>query len=191
MNRKRILTLPNILSALRIAMIPLLLYLYAEIGSVSGAVTVLLLSGLTDILDGYIARHYDMVSELGMVLDPVADKLTQAAIMICLAYKHKTMLMLLGVLAIKESINAAAGLAALSVTGSVMSAEWHGKVSAVILYAVMMLHLVLNKIPFILSAFTAGISAAAMILSCALYLRRNIRLIREHRSNTKKSNASM
>ena len=80
----KILTIPNLLSCLRLALIPCFVWAYLVRRDPRLTVALLLLSGLTDIADGFIARHYDMVSNLGKVLDPLADKLTQAAMLVCL-----------------------------------------------------------------------------------------------------------
>ena len=78
------MNIPNALSILRILLTPLFAALYLR-GQTGAAVAVLLLCALTDVLDGYIARRFDMVTELGKALDPVADKLIQAAMMLCAA----------------------------------------------------------------------------------------------------------
>lgn len=77
------LTIPNLLSLIRIILIPVFGVLFYH-GEVMWAVVVLVLSGLTDFFDGKIARKFNQVSELGKVLDPVADKLTQMTIAIIL-----------------------------------------------------------------------------------------------------------
>ncbi len=71
----RVLTVPNLITAVRLACLPL--YLYLLFGRDNRAAAALLLAalGATDWVDGYIARHFDQVSNLGKVLDPVADRL--------------------------------------------------------------------------------------------------------------------
>ena len=76
-------TVPNALSFLRILIIPLFAYLYAK-GHLLWAIVTLAVSGLSDFFDGKIARRFNQVSELGKILDPIADKLTQATIAIML-----------------------------------------------------------------------------------------------------------
>ena len=83
-NRKQLLTIPNLLSAFRILLVPVIVWLYCGRGDYPLTACVLVLSGVTDIVDGFIARRFRMVSDLGKVLDPVADKLTQAAALGCL-----------------------------------------------------------------------------------------------------------
>ena len=83
-SEKRILTIPNILSFFRLCLIPLFVWLYCVKKDYMWTAIVLLLSGATDMADGYIARRFQMVSALGKVLDPIADKLTQGAMLLCL-----------------------------------------------------------------------------------------------------------
>ena len=80
----RIVTVPNAMSALRILIVPFFAARYL-LGDVPGAAALLVLSGLTDALDGFIARRFNQISELGKMLDPFADKLTQGVVALCLA----------------------------------------------------------------------------------------------------------
>ena len=79
----RILTLPNLLSFFRILLIPLIIWLYFR-AEYWWAFGMLLLSGATDVVDGWIARTFHLVSDFGKAIDPVADKLTQIAVLLCL-----------------------------------------------------------------------------------------------------------
>lgn len=85
--KDQVLTIPNLLSVIRLALIPLIVWLYIGKQEYSAAVAVILISGATDIIDGFIARKFNMVSDLGKILDPVADKLTQATVILCLTVK--------------------------------------------------------------------------------------------------------
>ena len=78
-NLNRIITVPNLLSFFRFCLIPVIIWSYCVKENPLLAGEILLLSGLTDLADGYIARRFHMISNLGKILDPVADKLTQAA----------------------------------------------------------------------------------------------------------------
>ena len=81
------MTIPNILSLFRIFLIPVFLIIYLTQDNQPYFIIsalILLLSGITDVLDGYIARKFKMTSELGKVLDPFADKMTQIAILAAL-----------------------------------------------------------------------------------------------------------
>ena len=76
------MSIPNIISIGRIFLVPLFALMYSR-GNVTGAMGVLLLSAASDVLDGAIARRCHMETELGRALDPIADKLIQAAMMLC------------------------------------------------------------------------------------------------------------
>ena len=77
---KELFNIPNCLCYLRIILIPIFLHRYFLAGSKEDyyiCATILIISGLSDFLDGYIARHYQMITDFGKVIDPIADKLTQ------------------------------------------------------------------------------------------------------------------
>lgn len=85
LKKDQILTIPNFLSLVRLLLIPLIIWLYCTAEYRMISVAVIILSGLTDIADGIIARKFHMVSDFGKMLDPIADKMTQGAILLCLA----------------------------------------------------------------------------------------------------------
>lgn len=71
----RILTVPNVITVVRLALLPVFLWLLFGLDDRASAAWLLAALGITDFLDGYIARHFHQVSDLGKVLDPVADRL--------------------------------------------------------------------------------------------------------------------
>ena len=88
--RKELLTIPNMLSLFRLSLIPVYIFIYLNATSprdyfLSG--TILAVSCLTDMIDGQIARRFNMITNIGKILDPVADKLTQLALTVCLSVK--------------------------------------------------------------------------------------------------------
>lgn len=86
MKKEQLLTIPNLLSVVRLLLIPLIVWLYCARQEYELAVLFILLSGATDVVDGFIARRFHMVSDFGKILDPVADKLTQGALIAGLTY---------------------------------------------------------------------------------------------------------
>ena len=174
----RIATIPNLMSLFRLLLIPALIWLYCVKKNDAATTAVLVLSGLTDVADGFIARRFNMVSELGKALDPAADKLTQAAMLYCLLSRFCGFWLLLALLVVKESINAVTQLIVARKAGHVLGAEWHGKLSTVMLYAIMILHLVWGSIPGPVSDICIGACAAIMVLSLVLYSIRNVRILR-------------
>ena len=100
---KRIVTIPNILSVLRIAIIPLIVWSYVGIKLPALTAVLVILSGITDVVDGFIARRFNMISDVGKALDPIADKLTQIALLFCLVTKFPFILLPLVLIIIKET----------------------------------------------------------------------------------------
>ena len=103
-HKEKIFTVPNLLSLFRIALIPVIVKFYCVDKAYHWALLVLILSGLTDVADGIIARKFDLISDLGKILDPVADKLTQFSLLICLTTRYRWMLVLVAEFALKEFV---------------------------------------------------------------------------------------
>lgn len=171
--QKKIVTIPNILSCVRIAMIPVIVWLYCGQEEYIWSGILLVLSGVTDVIDGWIARHFRMISDLGKVLDPIADKLTQAAVLICLLVRFPLMAFLLVILIIKEIYMSVTGLMIAQRTGVVLCARWHGKAATMLLYAMMVLHLLWPEIPVLISRLSIGACAVMIVVSFVLYGVRN------------------
>ena len=127
-------TLPNLFSYLRLILIPVFVVLYVK-DHYAYALGVLIVSWVSDVLDGFIARRFNMVTDLGKVLDPLADKLTQAAMIICVATTYHTMWILVGLLVIKELAMFTMGLYVLKVTNELNSARWYGKLCTAAMFA--------------------------------------------------------
>lgn len=124
---------PNFLSLLRLLMIPFILWLYIS-GRIWMAVLMVVISALSDVLDGYIARNFNQVTPLGKVLDPLADKLTQLALGICLLIEFPVLIPLVIVLIVKEGLMLSWGLALLRAGQSPFSALWWGKLATTVFY---------------------------------------------------------
>lgn len=175
--KKSIFTIPNILSFFRICLIPVIVWLYCDQQNYIWTTLILLLSGLTDVVDGIIARRFHMVSDFGKILDPVADKLTQGVTLICLLSRYPYMGPLLILFIIKEICAAVTGLWSIHKTNIVEGAVWHGKLTTVALYAMMAIHLIWFHIPQLLSYILVGACTGIMLVSFALYMRRRIKEI--------------
>ena len=141
------------------------------------ALITLAASGLSDILDGRIARKYDMVTDLGKVLDPVADKLTQCAMMLCVAMRYPAMWWLLGLHVVKETVMLIMGWYVLKRTDTVNSAIWAGKLCTGVIYAVMMLHVILPHLPQPVSVGCTIVCAGLIVLSLIVYTARYVKIL--------------
>ncbi len=181
--RKQIFTIPNFLSFLRLCMIPLIIWLYCAQKNYVLTAVVLVLSGLTDTIDGFIARRFNMVTDLGKALDPIADKLTQASVMFCLLTRFQMMLVPLLLLIFKEVCNGIMSLFVIKKTGKVCGADWHGKVCTWLLYAMMFLHIVWFDISREWSTALISICVIMMTVSFALYMVRNYKMLTKEVTN--------
>ncbi|WP_027109114.1 CDP-alcohol phosphatidyltransferase family protein [Lacticigenium naphthae] len=135
MIKKDWITIPNLLSYFRIILIPFFVYYFIQ-SSVPSYIpaSILFLSGLTDAVDGKIARIFDQITELGKALDPIADKLTQLAIVICLVLRWNFIIYLLLLLLAKETSMFIFDLVLLKKGKKLEGAKWFGKISTIVFY---------------------------------------------------------
>ena len=135
--KKEIWTIPNLLSVLRLALIPVYLNLYLNAESSRDytlSALVLGVSCLTDLIDGKIARKFNMISNVGKVLDPLADKLTQLSLLLCLSSRSKLLRYLLTIFLIKEFWQLFAMVGAMRHGKALSGALMSGKVSTTVLF---------------------------------------------------------
>lgn len=164
------LTVPNAMSVFRILLIPPIVYACRGGNSIT-ANALVILSAVTDVADGKIARKHHMVSDIGKVLDPVADKLTEFALLLCLIAKNKRILLLLGLMAVKELLLIGFGYQALRKKDSVNSSKWYGKACTVMIYACCMILIFLPKLPIKWSNLLIDACCAGVVISTVLYVR--------------------
>ena len=103
--KKEVFTIPNILSLFRLLLIPVYVAIYLNADSLADyyiAAGILAVSCLTDLVDGKIARHFHMISTLGKFLDPLADKVTQFTLIICLTVRYPLLWTIVGLFVVKE-----------------------------------------------------------------------------------------
>lgn len=172
----KIITIPNILSFFRLCLIPLIVWQYVWEESYFNALYLLALSGVTDIVDGIIARKFHMVSDFGKAFDPIADKLTQIAMLFCMVTRFPHMWLPLILLIVKEIFAGITGLMMVR-KGIVIGADWHGKVTTVLLYGTMLVHLAWFNIPATVSNVLIGLCTGMILLSGILYGVRNLRFL--------------
>ncbi len=167
--KEELCTIPNILSLLRILLIPLIVYLYCFKQSYLWTLILVIFSTLTDIVDGFIARKFNQVTDLGKLLDPVADKMTQLAVFACLITRFPLMLLPFCVLFIKEVGSLILRAAVYKRTNVVEGAHWHGKISTGIVIAVISAHLIWPDIHPSISELLIYFSSIFMVYSGFLY----------------------
>lgn len=124
--------IPNALTIVRFLLIPLIVY-YILTGQYVAGFIVLTISGLTDILDGFIARKFNFITNFGKLVDPLADKATQISVLASLTFKSIIPLWILLIVFIKE-ILMVAGASFLYGKKLVVSSRWYGKLATVLFY---------------------------------------------------------
>lgn len=164
-------TIPNILSYIRILLVPAIIYFYAIKHEYLIATSMVFVSGLTDVADGFIARKFNMITDFGKFIDPVADKLTQLGLIICIAITHVWMYALVILMVVKESTQFLLGLITFKKKDVVNSAKWYGKVCTAVIYTSMIILFLFPTISGIYADIIGGLCAGVMIMAFVLYCR--------------------
>ena len=171
--KKDIFTIPNLLSLFRLILIPVYIVIYLNASdSVDYALAagILAVSCLTDMIDGKIARHFNMISTIGKVLDPVADKATQFSLTVCLAIKHPVLWYLAALFVVKEGFQLVAGLVSIHHGKMLNGALLAGKVCTCILFVSLILLVLLPELDAWIVSMIAAIDAVFMVISLLQYI---------------------
>lgn len=160
----RIITLPNILSLVRILMIPFIIlsFIWEEYLI---SVLLIILSGLTDLLDGYIARKYNEITKIGKILDPIADKLTQFVLLVGLIVHFPNIIIVIVIFVLKEASMGLFNLYFILKGHEYKGAIMYGKVTTVVFYISMILIFLIKDINFTLSIFLIFLTTIFLLIS--------------------------
>ena len=172
--KKEIFTIPNILSLFRLALIPVyvLIYLNAkEPGHYFISAGILAVSCLTDLIDGKIARKFNMISTLGKILDPLADKLTQFTLILCLGVRYQALRYLFALFLIKEGFQTIAGMVNLRKGKMLDGALISGKVCTTILFSSLIVMVLIPTLETTTVNVIAMIDALFMVIAFLDYIR--------------------
>lgn len=182
-NVKFVWNIPNALSIVRLLLLPvfvvLILVVERDADVPVWSFVVLLLSGVTDSLDGIIARRFNQITDIGKLLDPVADKITQVTVVICLAVRYTVLIPLVVICLIKELIQAAGGYILLRRGEKIQGARWFGKVSTFVFYGAMALIVLLPDMPNWVRIGLVVLVAALMLFSFIKYMMMFLHLRRD------------
>lgn len=192
--RNKNLTVPNAISVLRILLVPFFAY-YFIVGKLALAVALLVFSGLTDLFDGVIARKFNQVTELGKMLDPLADKITQGVVALCLAVTIKEIRPVLILFIVKELVMLVGAIVLIKKKKKPCAAQWYGKVATTLFYVSVTVIVALNtfmdgkQMVFqILSNVLLILTAAVMFYAAFKYLQIFLEILR---SDDEKYNFSL
>lgn len=131
--------IPNILTIFRFIFIPIIIY-FIFTGNYLLGFIFFTISGITDILDGYIARKYNLISNFGKLMDPLADKLTQISVLASLVFVNIIPVWILAVVILKELIMVI-GASFLYGKDVVVYSKWYGKLATVLFYLAIVISL--------------------------------------------------
>lgn len=168
------MNIPNILTAVRFILIPIFgVYLYKE--QYFTAIILFVISGITDILDGYIARKFNMVTSFGKLADPVADKLMQITALVLLTFQDLIPVIVLIVVVSKEIFM---GLGSISLYKKhvIVSANWYGKLATVVFYIAIIMTIIFkmenfnNNFSDTITTVLISIAVAAALFAFVMYV---------------------
>lgn len=171
--KKEIFSIPNLLSLFRLILIPVYIVIYLNArDSVDFilAAGILAVSCLTDMIDGKIARHFNMITTVGKILDPLADKATQFALILCLALKHPILWYLVTLFVVKELFQLIAGGINLRKGKMLKGALMSGKICTTILFVSLIIMVMMpNLKPSIITIITI-VDAVFLIIAFTDYV---------------------
>lgn len=171
--KKEILTIPNLLSLFRLVLIPVYVIIYLNARENTDyyiAAGILAVSCLTDLIDGKIARHFNMISNVGKILDPLADKATQFTLILCLSLKYPILWYLVGLFVVKESFQLIAGGINLRRGKMLKGALMSGKICTTVLFISLIIMIMVPNLPAVFVNVTAIIDVIFMLISFIDYL---------------------
>ncbi|MDR2909292.1 MAG: CDP-alcohol phosphatidyltransferase family protein [Oscillospiraceae bacterium] len=154
--------IPNIISGIRILLIPVFVFFMLKEETVCAG-SVLVISGLSDLLDGFLARRYGWTSQLGKVLDPFADKLTQVSVCLVLAVRLPRFWPFFVFLLLKDTAMLVLGAFLWRKKVKIEGSRWFGKLTTVLFYAAMILIVFIPAMP---GGLAAGL--LTLVAGCAL-----------------------
>ncbi|MBC8584939.1 CDP-alcohol phosphatidyltransferase family protein [Youxingia wuxianensis] len=173
--------IPNSLSVMRILLIPVFLWTYLTASGPEDyyiAAGILVFSGLSDTVDGFIARRFHMITQLGKILDPMADKLTLASVICALWIRKPQWWPLYALLIAKDVLMLLGGIRLMKKNITIEGAKWFGKLSTVMFYVIMVIIIARPDLPDTNILVMLMVLALFMIFSFARYCFLFLRMIR-------------
>lgn len=172
--KKEILSIPNLLSLFRLLLIPVYTVMFMQAKELRDcwlAAGVLAVSCLTDLIDGKIARKFNMITKLGILLDPLADKATQLTLLICLTVKQPIVWTVLALFVVKESFMLIMGVINFRRGKMLAGALMSGKVCTTVLFVSMTLMVLFPQLPNGVLYSLIGLCMAVLLIAFGDYIR--------------------
>ena len=164
--------IPNILTIIRFILIPFI-YISAINKHFLTALIIFTISALTDILDGYIARKYNYITDIGKLIDPLADKLTQISLLLALSVLKILPWWIFGVVLVKELVLVISASVLYSKKDVVVYSKWYGKLATTLFYLAIVFSLIVNQfniaMPLRSDLYLVYLAILATIFSLIMY----------------------
>ena len=171
--KKEVFTIPNMLSLFRLVLIPVYVVIYmnaTETREFFIAGSILAVSCLTDMIDGKIARRFNMTSTVGQILDPIADKLTQFTLTLCLSIKYPVLRFVLILFVIKEAFQGIMGIINLRKRKMLPGALFAGKICTTVLFISLIVLVLIPNLALDVVTSIAILDTAFLIYSFISYI---------------------
>lgn len=190
---KNTFTIPNIISMFRIILITPFVVFFLRNDYITAAI-ILIVSGISDFLDGIIARKFHQESELGKILDPLADKLTLIAVGICLIFIEPFVLPLMIIMVTKDLLMLVGGSIVIKQGVIPPKSKWYGKLSTVLFYVTVSLIVVMKIFDFvdrpvsrIVLIVLLSVTAFMMLFSLINYIGMYVQIQKDLKNSDKRN----
>ncbi len=161
--------IPNIITTFRLFLVPAFAYIMLMTDNIWLACCVFILSGISDIVDGIIAKNCNMITDTGKVYDPLVDKLMQITVLFALFARDFIPLWAIIIIIAKELAMICVALV-FYLKKIIVQSKWFGKMSTVIFYAVILILVIFPNIPFVVQTALLILLVGSMLFSAVGYL---------------------
>ncbi len=160
--------IPNLLSFTRILLLPFFIIKVKE-GDLQAAGIIILISGITDLLDGFLARTFNWITRLGELLDPLADKLTQTCIAVTFIFYIQEFKAYFSIILLKDLLMLLGGYVSFRKKIEIPAAKWFGKVATALFYVTMVLIMLIPNMDIMIKKGLLSLVVITAIFSAAMY----------------------
>lgn len=164
--------IPNILTIIRFILIPFI-FMSVIFHHYLISLVIFTISAITDILDGYIARKYNYITDIGKLIDPLADKLTQIFLLLALSILNILPWWILAIVFVKECVMVISASFLYKRKDVVVYSKWYGKMATTLFYLAIIFSLIINQfniaLPFRIDLYLYYLAILATIFSLIMY----------------------
>ncbi len=161
--------IPNYISVFRLLLIPVFVYLYFLRRDITRAAAVFVLAGISDVVDGFLARHNNWITNLGKILDPVADKCMQATVLISLSIDDIVPWWISAILIGKELLMILGATRLMKKFNIYVQSGWWGKAAVVFFYAVVVVLMLVKTLTHTTQVVLSSFLIVSMLFALIMY----------------------